>query len=293
MRLPSSVMRPGPDGDDFALLRLLLGGVGHARITVVTKRRDEIRGLNGGVGRADTRATHAGGVEAQVGDRCRCLRVAPVLEVAARGDVGRRARPVGAERDPVRDRRAGADGPRGPGAPARLDDPAAARDRRSGTRRSTARRDPARRCRPARAPRAASVSCVERLVGGARPLEAEPHEVHAEQRGRRDSASSMVQTFSLPIATPCSLTPCSKPQSQSGRDRATRARPCRAASGTACAACPPRGASVRSPRRSATSSGGRSEFFANSVPSASDDAQRVAHRRVSPVVRARRRGDGR
>ena len=31
-------------------------------------------------------------------------------------------------------------------------------------------------------------------------------------------ASSTVHTFSLPIATRCSLTPCSKPQSHSGRD---------------------------------------------------------------------------
>ena len=31
----------------------------------------------------------------------------------------------------------------------------------------------------------------------------------------------MVQTFSLPIATPCSLTPCSRPQSHSGREPST------------------------------------------------------------------------
>ena len=93
---------------------------------VMTQRRDQVARAEGVTpGRDAGGDARAGRVEAEVRDRGRRLRVAPVLEVATGRDVRRRARPVGAERDPVRDRRAGADRLRGPGATARLDDPAA------------------------------------------------------------------------------------------------------------------------------------------------------------------------
>ena len=77
-------------------------------VAVMAQRRDEIARAELPSRRRPPSATHAlVAVEAEVGDRGRGLRVAPVLEVAPGRDVGRRARPVGAERDAVRDRRAG------------------------------------------------------------------------------------------------------------------------------------------------------------------------------------------
>ena len=77
--------------------------------------------------------------------------------------------------------------------------------------------------------------------------------------GRRPS-----RRCSLPIATPCSFTPCSKPHSQSGREPSTACAPASSSSRYCVRTLPPAG---RRANASTTcgSGTGRSEFLANSV----------------------------
>ena len=51
---------------------------------------------------------------------------------------------------------------------------------------------------------------IDRFLSGARPLEPEAQQVHAEQTGVL-SRLALVKTASLPMDTPCSLTPISAP----------------------------------------------------------------------------------
>ena len=60
---------------------------------------------------------------------------------------------------------------------------------------------------------------VDRLGGGAGPLEAEADEVHADQGRLAPPRVVGRADRSLPMATPCSLTPCSAPHSQVGQER--------------------------------------------------------------------------
>ena len=94
--------------------------------------------------------------------------------------------------------------------------------------------------------------------------------------GLAAAASCVVLTRSFPMATPCSLTPCSAPQSQVGQER-----------NAACAPVSPmerywvrsvHPAEARRPKGQAiwTSPGGRSEFLANTMPRR-PGAQRVSH----------------
>ena len=219
------------------------------------------------------------------GRRCRSgARVAPVLEVGARRDVARRDGPVGAER--MRFEIAAPAGAAGGAAHRRplvsTIHPRAGR--RSGTTRSTARRGPARRCRPGRAPRASVVSSRaprrrSRARSSASRTRSMPSSAGGAARG-----SSTVQTFSLPIATPCSLTPCSAPHSHVGRDTTAAAAPgsgsaryCVCSVGVA-----PAGARPACDSTTCASSGGRSEFFANSVP-VGPTTQSVSHMRGQAV----------
>src|SRR5579875_663180 len=97
--------------------------------------------------------------------------------------------------------------------------------------------------------------------------------------GGAPAAPLRVSTRSLPMATPCSFTPCSAPHSHNGRDSSTAA----VGLDSTCRYC------VRStplPLRRAwasgswTSDGGRSEFLANSVPCV-PTTHRVSHTSAS------------
>ena len=94
--------------------------------------------------------------------------------------------------------------------------------------------------------------------------------------GAAAAASCVVPTRSFPMATPCSLTPCSAPQSHVGRER-----------NVACAPVSPmvrycvrrvHPAEARRPKGQATwtSPGGRSEFLANTM-APGPGAHRVSH----------------
>ena len=95
-------------------------------------------------------------------------------------------------------------------------------------------------------------------------------------RGVAAAASWVVLTRSFPMATPCSLTPCSAPQSHVGQDK-----------NVACAPVSPMDrywvrsvhpAEARRPKGQAiwTSPAGRSEFLANTMPRG-PGAQSVSH----------------
>ena len=209
------------------------------------------------------------------------VRRAPVVEVGAGLDVGRRQRPVGRERDAIRDRRTVADRARRPRARAGLEHPAAARvgdqERREvrlvvvvlaaaalavlGERARSSRRARRRRCaprsRPSRTrsmPRSPAV-WRRRIVDRPDPLVAdrdavlvdavldapEPRRVRADERVRAGVGDPEVLRV----------------------ERAARLARARCAS-TTCA-----------------SPGGRSEFFANTMPGVRAQAQRVAHGRRS------------
>ncbi len=94
--------------------------------------------------------------------------------------------------------------------------------------------------------------------------------------GAAAAESWVVATRSLPMATPCSFTPCSAPHNQVGQDR-----------NAACAPVSPmvrywvrseQPAEGRRPKGQAIwgSPGGRSEFLANTMPEG-PRAQRVSH----------------
>ena len=98
--------------------------------------------------------------------------------------------------------------------------------------------------------------------------------------------SSTVKTRSLPIATPCSLTPCSKPHSHVGpRAERRRARRRRRASRYCVRRRRRRRARAACASTTCASSRGRSEFLANSVRPLTDDAQRVAHPHLDASLR--------
>ncbi len=105
----------------------------------------------------------------------------------------------------------------------------------------------------------ASVGAARRARGrgGRGPCRAAPD--------RRRRGSSTVLTISLPMATPCSFTPCSAPHNQVGRDNTWPPAPVSGSSRYWVCNRPPAG---RRPWRSTTwaSLTGRSEFLANSVP---------------------------
>jgi hypothetical protein len=146
--------------------------------------------------------------------------------------------------------------------------------RRGGRTRSKARRGPARRFRPGRSLRSNASrtrSMPSRAGGAAR-------------------ASSTVHTFSLPIATPCSFTPCSSPQSHAGREASSAWAPGSASSRYCVRTVPPAG---RRSTRSTTcaSFGGRSEFFPKRV-AFGPTMQRVSHTSNAALTAARPRGAG-
>ena len=80
------------------------------------------------------------------------------------------------------------------------------------------------------------------------------------------AASCVVLTRSFPMATPCSLTPCSAPQSQVGQERNVACAPASPMERYCVRSVQP--ADVRRPKGQATwtSPGGRSEFLANTMP---------------------------
>ena len=201
-------------------------------VAVIAQRRDEVGEVVG------PRATHgARHGQPVIRDRRGEPRRPPRVEVVPASTSGDATVQSVREADAIRDRRAVADRARGPRAVARLDDPAAVRvgdeERREvrlvvvrlaaaalavGVERvGDHRRARRRRCAPARG-RAARDPCRAAPSGWAR-------------------GSSIVQIFSLPIATPCSFTPCSAPQSHVGCDP-TNAHAPRVGDrrGTACAA---------------------------------------------------------
>ena len=139
------------------------------------------------------------------------------VEVGAGRDVARRDASSRRERDAVRDRARRHRRVAPPTCARSSRAPSRRARRRRGTTRSTARRDRARRCRPGRGRRAASVITATRVVGG--PARVRARAARDPCRAARAAAargSSMVQIFSLPIATPCSFTPCSTPHSHVG-----------------------------------------------------------------------------
>ena len=92
-------------------------------------------------------------------------------------------------------------------------------------------------------------------------------------------ALSFVYTFSFPIATRCSLTPCSSPHIHAGREPQSRDAPASGISMCGCAAC--RRADARAATSiSWTSEEGRSEFLAKSVPPG-PMAQSVSHMAIT------------
>ena len=90
------------------------------------------------------------------------------------------------------------------------------------------------------------------------------------------AASWVVPTRSLPMATPCSLTPCSAPHSQVGQERKVAWAPVSPMVRYCVRNVQP--AEARRPNGHATwtSPGGRSEFLANTIP-CGPGAHRVSH----------------
>ena len=90
------------------------------------------------------------------------------------------------------------------------------------------------------------------------------------------AASCVVLTRSFPMATPCSLTPCSAPQSQVGHERNAAWAPASPMERYWVRKVHP--AEARRPKGQAiwTSPGGRSEFLANTMPRR-PGAHRVSH----------------
>ena len=84
--------------------------------------------------------------------------------------------------------------------------------------------------------------------------------------GLAAAASWVVLTRSFPMATPCSLTPCSAPQSQVGQERNVACAPVSPMVRYCVRSVQP--AEARRPKGQATwtSPGGRSEFLANTMP---------------------------
>ena len=84
--------------------------------------------------------------------------------------------------------------------------------------------------------------------------------------GLADAASCVVATRSFPMATPCSLTPCSAPHSQVGQERKAACAPVSPIERYCVRRVHP--AEARRPKGQAiwTSPGGRSEFLANTMP---------------------------
>ncbi len=124
------------------------------------------------------------GVEAQVGEGGRSAGVAQIVEVGAVGYVGRGTCPVGAHRDPVRDRCSTLHGAGDPRAVARLDHPSAARvGQQEGGEVRHVGALPRRSTLPVRLDQRGDH--LEGVVGRAGPLETESHQVHADQGGRQ------------------------------------------------------------------------------------------------------------
>ena len=94
--------------------------------------------------------------------------------------------------------------------------------------------------------------------------------------GGAAAASWVVLTRSLPMATPCSLTPCSAPHSQVGQERKVACAPASPMVRYCVRRVHP--AELRRPNGQATwtSPGGRSEFLANTMP-AGPGAHSVSH----------------
>ena len=84
--------------------------------------------------------------------------------------------------------------------------------------------------------------------------------------GLADAASWVVRTRSFPMATPCSLTPCSAPQSQVGHESSVAYAPVSPIVRYCERNVQP--AEARRPKGQTTwtSPGGRSEFFAKTMP---------------------------
>ncbi len=95
-------------------------------------------------------------------------------------------------------------------------------------------------------------------------------------RGVAAAASWVVLTRSFPMATPCSLTPCSAPQSQVGQESKAACAPVSPMERYCVRSVQP--AEARRPKGQAiwTSPGGRSEFLANTMPRG-PGAQSVSH----------------
>ena len=89
-------------------------------------------------------------------------------------------------------------------------------------------------------------------------------------------ASWVVLTRSFPMATPCSLTPCSAPQIQVGQDRKVAWAPVSPMERYWVRNVQPTEARRPNGQAICTSPGGRSEFLANTMPAA-PGAHSVSH----------------
>ena len=172
-------------------------------------------------------------------------------------------------------------GPRRPGAAARLDDPASVRVDDE-ERREVRLVDAGSPLPPW--PCASSAAVIARTRSSAVPssFEAEPTRSMPRRPARCARGSSTVQIFSLPIATPCSLHPCSAPQSHVGCEPTNADAP-RSSMRRYCVASVPPATRARCGSSTCASPGGRSEFFANTMP-ARVRRHRVSHMPVSAAA---------
>ena len=185
-------------------------------VAVIAQRRDRV-GDRVGRCRGSPRDAGAGRREPVVGDRRSACAASGSASKSVPGATSADASVQSVESEiAVRDRGAVADRARGPRAVARLDRPSRRGRRRRGTTRSTARRVRARRppCRARSSAVGDARRARRRRCGRVRGRAARGPCRAAPAGGA--CGSSTVQIFSLPIATPCSFTPCSAPHSHVG-----------------------------------------------------------------------------